>query len=610
VPWAGLGLRADAVRDALGDVTLLTLPLAQLVAAICRAGAQTQAGAGPEEGAAAVERGGTGGVLGKRKSDGIARREGATATVTATATAGVAAAVAVAPLPALPAEAVDAVVVASRHGTATWRRSASVAAVPPPAVATSASAHTSGGADAPGALAVAWSARLARCVDASPLVVTYHSPTTSDTAPVWPTVFIGSHGGDVHALDGHTGSTLWTTTLTLGGRAAHVEGSAAAAAGAAAVVYVGAYRGDDVDGPRAHGSDGGAEEGGGSASTQGGLFCLCAATGALRWQCPLPGEVKATPLVVPTVPYAATDPWSAPDAPVGTAGLGPCETAFIAVGAYDGRLHLVGPCGTARASVDVGGSIYAAPTLLSHAVASAAAGVAAVVVVCTTRGAVVAVTCSAGGVTADILWTHDAGAPVFSTPLVCGDRVVFGTVDGTVRCLRTTATRAEESWRNTDAARPVFSSPALVRIGAAGAGSSSSSSGGGGGAWCVYGAHDGVLRGVSLATGAAVFSIDLGCVLFASPAVVSQRDLGKGGRGVRLVAATTAGDVHLLLLREAAGGGHDGEEGKKEGEVAAEVVASVKLAGEVYSSPVMVGGGRDVYIGCRDDCCHRIALPL
>ena len=386
-------------------------------------------------------------------------------------------------------------------------------------------------------------------------------------------MFIGSHGGDFQALDAQSGAVKWVTTLRLGGRPAHVEGAAAAAAGAAATVYVGAYCGDDVDGPRDGDGDGGDD----ASSHKGCLFSLCAATGALRWRCPLPGEIKATPLVVPTAPH--TSPASEPDGDDSPAHsmhyAGPCETSFVAVGAYDGRLYLVNDGGFVRASVACGGSIYAGPTLLRP---GPGPGGAATVVVCTTRGGVVAVACAAGGAAAHALWTYDAAAPVFSTPLVCGDRVIFGAVDGTVRCLTTTATHAEESWRNGDAARPVFSSPALVRRRGPG--------GGAGGPCCVYGAHDGWFRGVCVATGAAVFAVDLGCVLFASPAVVG----GVGGGGPYVVVATTAGDVHLLVVNE---------------EV--EVVGTVKLAGEVYSSPVVVGG-RDVYIGCRDDCCHRIAI--
>ena len=71
-------------------------------------------------------------------------------------------------------------------------------------------------------------------------------------------LFIGSHGGDFRAINTLTGACVWTLDLDSVWRGAgrvHVEGSASCDL-TGEVVYVGAFRGDDVDGVRERGPTG------------------------------------------------------------------------------------------------------------------------------------------------------------------------------------------------------------------------------------------------------------------------------------------------------------------------------------------------------------------
>ena len=122
-----------------------------------------------------------------------------------------------------------------------------------------------------------WSSTMAKCVDSSPLVIvrSYHNTKASSVtaAPThnridketstWRQVevddeakgeagllFIGSHGGDFTAVDTLSGRKVWTLDLNSEWRGpgrVHVEGSALCDL-KGDVVYVGCFRGDDVDG--------------------------------------------------------------------------------------------------------------------------------------------------------------------------------------------------------------------------------------------------------------------------------------------------------------------------------------------------------------------------
>jgi outer membrane protein assembly factor BamB len=131
----------------------------------------------------------------------------------------------------------------------------------------------------------------------------------------------------------------------------------------------------------------------------------------------------------------------------------------------------------------------------------------------------------------------------------------------------------------------------------------------------VFGSHDGHLRGVS-PQGSLLWETDLGSVIFSSPCSVPLRGL--------VVAATTAGTVYLVdcdggtVIREDLIGDTVADsigdavavswetcETPSRGFVGS-VLGSVRLSGEIYSSPVVCGDV--VYLGCRDDSVHSLRL--
>lgn len=140
----------------------------------------------------------------------------------------------------------------------------------------------------------------------------------------------------------------------------------------------------------------------------------------------------------------------------------------------------------------------------------------------------------------------------------------------------------------------------------------------------VFGAHDGILRAVSL-KGQLLWETDLGSVIFSSPCTVHNSII---------VAATTAGTICAVdcrnIISRAVQTDCDSskqtsqkiencmtdpieasfkQSSKDMGKLipqCGKILASTRLSGEVYSSPVVHDGC--VFLGCRDDKVHRIAL--
>jgi outer membrane protein assembly factor BamB len=131
----------------------------------------------------------------------------------------------------------------------------------------------------------------------------------------------------------------------------------------------------------------------------------------------------------------------------------------------------------------------------------------------------------------------------------------------------------------------------------------------------VFGSHDGHLRGVS-PQGSLLWETDLGSVIFSSPCSVPLTGL--------VVAATTAGTVYLVdcdggtVIREESSGDTVADSIGDAVAVSCEpcetpsrsfvgsVLGSVRLSGEIYSSPVVCGDV--IYLGCRDDSVHSLRL--
>ena len=104
-----------------------------------------------------------------------------------------------------------------------------------------------------------------------------------------------------------------------------------------------------------------------------------------------------------------------------------------------------------------------------------------------------------------------------------------------------------------------------------------------------------------------------------------------------LVAATTAGDVHLLRISSTSsdttyqkkkemeekdvnnGDGNGKVNGEEDKEVeymgendqtgtSIDIETSFKLTGEIYSTPIVGFDQRSIYVGCRDDSCHCLVF--
>ena len=142
----------------------------------------------------------------------------------------------------------------------------------------------------------------------------------------------------------------------------------------------------------------------------------------------------------------------------------------------------------------------------------------------------------------------------------------------------------------------------------------------------VFGAHDGFLRAVSL-KGQLLWETDLGSVIFSSPCTVHNSIV---------VAATTAGTIYAVDCRNdiSCAVQIDGDVSQQTSpkikncmtdpiEASFEqssrdmgklipqrgkILASTRLSGEVYSSPVVYD--ECVFLGCRDDKVHRITISI
>ena len=161
-----------------------------------------------------------------------------------------------------------------------------------------------------------WSSPLVKCVDSSPLVIVrnYYTNTPPLSSMGGKEVleagmlFIGSHGGDFTAVDYKSGHPVWTLDLNSkwkGSGTVHIEGSASCDM-RGDVVYIGCFRGDDVDGLIAKEEEEEVQEqeeqqqstedreDGDRPISLGRVFAVQASTGHILWATPIGGEIKGT----------------------------------------------------------------------------------------------------------------------------------------------------------------------------------------------------------------------------------------------------------------------------------------------------------------------------
>ena len=343
-------------------------------------------------------------------------------------------------------------------------------------------------------ISISWSTKLLKCVDASPLLIVWPDQQENTSLPVH-LVVLGSHGGDVAAVDGRSGEAVWL--LQLG---EHVE-AAAAFDPKSSLVFVGTFQGNDVDGFRSRRAPtAGAVATEDSSSTTGtpALGCLWALdvfTGKIHWHLTTPGEIKSTPLVVD-------------------------ESVFIAT--YDGHLYQVN-CrdGALVNKYACGGSVYASPVLSADG--------STVIVVTTSGNLVQFARSSEQSYLTPISTTHLVA--MFSTPFTYllpetqhQPVVVLAGTDGTLRQLA--LSDSEEIWCETVSATSFFSSSCfLVHENSA-----------------IIGCHDGIVRKFNVQNGTILWERRIGVAIFASP------HLRKNNK--ECVIATVAGDVLIICVKE------------------------------------------------------------
>jgi acyl-CoA synthetase len=114
-------------------------------------------------------------------------------------------------------------------------------------------------------------------------------------------------------------------------------------------------------------------------------------------------------------------------------------------------------------------------------------------------------------------------------------------------------------------------------------------------ALAVVGAQDGVLHGVSTASGATVWRHQVGAAITAAPGIALSED-GEHEQSTLCCLCGCNGEVVVVKLPN----------GQLQGSSTVQEVARTRLAGDVFSSPVMVRNR--AYVGCRDD--HLYCLEL
>ncbi|XP_022079526.1 acyl-CoA synthetase family member 4-like isoform X2 [Acanthaster planci] len=233
-------------------------------------------------------------------------------------------------------------------------------------------------------LQLRWRYDTGKCVDASPLLV---KTSWSETI-----IYIGSHSCKFAAISMETGKALWVTQL--GDR---VESSACLSTCGTKVI-VGCYDNQ--------------------------LYILDAASGTVCWKFQTNGPIKSSPV---------------PDD----------RSSMVYVGSHDQHLYALDideqsckwhvHCG--------GGSVFSSPVVHYPS---------ATVYVTTLSGLLLAVNKDTGAKT----WSYSCSKPVFSSPMVSQDGIVFGCVDGHLYCV---SHSGKELWRfSTDAS--IFSSPCVSSV--------------------------------------------------------------------------------------------------------------------------------------------------
>eukprot|EP00850_Spirogloea_muscicola_P022489 SM000298S10943 [mRNA] locus=s298:9095:16342:+ [translate_table: standard] len=332
------------------------------------------------------------------------------------------------------------------------------------------------------------------------------------------------------------------------------------------------------------------------------FMCASASSGRVQWQTQLGGRIEAPAAVtldgtqVKCQPLV--DPWA----------------GSIWCGSHDKHVYVLRqpPQASCMWRHKCPGSIFASPALDE---------VRRLVYVATTSGHVLAL---AGEEPFHVRWSYEAHSPIFGVPAVDKDSglVVFGAVNGSMTGISSGGAPLWKASAHCEAgqveARGHYHSCLSVEFTAGGpifAGLCTSLALPG---QVLASSRDGYMYCLSLFGGKLLWRRDCGAAMTASPCVDAVHDLLAKGSSRTLPATqyvcgcSTAGDVRVFVAPTATGsapssklrGRPHATAVEQQSQPAAALV--YKMPGEVFSSPVMLGG--HIYVGCRDDYLYCLEL--
>ncbi|KDO22192.1 hypothetical protein SPRG_21179 [Saprolegnia parasitica CBS 223.65] len=172
------------------------------------------------------------------------------------------------------------------------------------------------------------------------------------------------------------------------------------------------------------------------------------------------------------------------------------------------------------------------------------------------------------------LWQHTCPAPVFCSLRLSARQSVLlvGCADASLYALSTTTGTPRWSAATT---KPIFSAPRIATLSS-------------GNEVALFGSHDGVVRCVSTADGVTLALVDLGCTIYASPAIISDR-----ATTLRTCVCTTDGHVYLWEPEAPS----------------SPATLLFQGAGDIFSSPLVLMDESTIVVGTRGDVLVALHVP-